>query len=102
MSKVMLINVTHAEESRVGIVEDGQLASFEIESFCREHLKGYTYSGVARRAPPAIAAAFVDRGADRDAFLPLDEICFRNLPGGRNGEAGNGADKGEKNRRRIK
>jgi ribonuclease E len=106
MSKIMLINVTHAEESRVGIVDDGQLESFEIESFSREHLKGNIYKGIVRRIHPAIEAAFVDIGADRDAFLPLDEICFRNLPGGRNGGTGNGAadkgEKGEKARRRIK
>ena len=103
MSKIMLINVTHAEESRVGIVDDGQLESFEIESFSREHLKGNIYKGVVRRIHPAIEAAFVDIGADRDAFLPLDEICFRNLPGGRNGAGSNGSgEKGEKGRRRIK
>src|SRR6266481_10205447 len=79
MSKIMLINVTHAEESRVGIVENGQLESFEIESFSREHLKGNIYKGTVRRIHPAIEAAFVDIGAERDAFLPLDEICFRNL-----------------------
>ncbi|MCC6848060.1 MAG: Rne/Rng family ribonuclease [Deltaproteobacteria bacterium] len=100
MSKIMLINVTHAEESRVGIVDDGQLESFEIESFSREHLKGNIYKGVVRRIHPAIEAAFVDIGADRDAFLPLDEICFRNLPGGRNG--GTSQERGEKGRRRIK
>ncbi|MEO6025807.1 MAG: Rne/Rng family ribonuclease [Candidatus Binatia bacterium] len=106
MSKIMLINVTHAEESRVGIVDDGQLESFEIESFSREHLKGNIYKGIVRRIHPAIEAAFVDIGADRDAFLPLDEICFRNLPGGRNAAANNGAgdkgEKGEKARRKIK
>ncbi|HEY2386198.1 MAG TPA: Rne/Rng family ribonuclease [Candidatus Binatia bacterium] len=96
MSKVMLINVTHAEESRVGIVENGQLESFEIESFSREHLKGNIYKGTVRRIHPAIEAAFVDIGAERDAFLPLDEICFRNLPSGRNGASA------EKGRRRIK
>jgi ribonuclease E len=96
MSKIMLINVTHAEESRVGIVEDGQLESFEIESLSREHLKGNIYKGIVRRIHPAIEAAFVDIGAERDAFLPLDEICFRNLPAGRNGGSG------EKGRRRIK
>ena len=96
MPKIMLINVTHAEESRVGIVENGQLESFEIESFSREHLKGNIYKGTVRRIHPAIEAAFVDIGAERDAFLPLDEICFRNLPAGRNGTSG------EKGRRRIK
>ncbi len=80
MSKTMLINMTHAEESRVGIVADGVLTSFEIESASREHLKGNMYKGVVHRIHPALEAAFVDIGADRDAFLPLDEICFRNLP----------------------
>ena len=93
MPKIMLINMTHAEESRVGIVTDGVLSSFEIESFSREHLKGNIYKGVVHRIHPALEAAFVDIGAERDAFLPLDEICFRNLKqpsrdagGGGNGE----------------
>ncbi len=80
MPKSMLINVTHAEESRVGIVTDDVLSAFEIESFSREHLKGNMYRGIVRRIHPALEAAFVDIGAERDAFLPLDEICFRNLP----------------------
>lgn len=80
MPKTMLINVTHAEESRVGIIADGVLASFEIESFSREHLKGNIYKGIVHRIHPALEAAFVDIGAERDAFLPLDEICFRNVP----------------------
>ena len=40
MPKVMLINVTHSEESRVAIINQGVLESFEIESLRREHLKG--------------------------------------------------------------
>src|SRR5260221_12998734 len=91
MPKIMLINVTHAEESRVGIIADGVLVSFEIESFSREHLKGNIYKGVVHRIHPALEAAFVDIGADRDAFLPLDEICFRNLPG----QASNGGNGSE-------
>ena len=79
MPKIMLINVTHSEESRVGIVNDGVLESFEIESLSREHLKGNIYKGAVHRIHPALEAAFVDIGAERDAFLPLDEICFRNL-----------------------
>jgi len=76
----MLINVTHSEESRVAILNDRVLESFEIESLSREHLKGNIYKGVIHRIHPALEAAFVDIGAERDAFLPLDEICFRNLP----------------------
>ncbi|MCX8073633.1 MAG: Rne/Rng family ribonuclease [Candidatus Binatia bacterium] len=80
MAKVMLINVTHAEESRVAIVADGTLVSFEIESCNREHLKGNIYKGLVQRVQPGLEAAFVDIGAERNAFLPLDEICFRHLP----------------------
>jgi len=92
MPKTMLINVTHAEESRVGIIADGVLASFEIETFSRQHLKGNIYKGVVHRIHPALEAAFVDIGADRDAFLPLDEICFRNLPTPPR-DVGNGAER---------
>jgi ribonuclease E len=80
MPKVMLINVTHPEESRVAIIKDGVLEAFEIESLSREQLKGNIYKGVVHRIHPALEAAFVDIGGARDAFLPLDEVCFRNLP----------------------
>lgn len=99
MPKIMIINVTHAEESRVGIVTNGVLTSFEIESFSREHLKGNIYKGVVHRIHQALEAAFVDIGGDRDAFLPLDEICFRNLPNPPPRENGNGS--GERKRPRI-
>jgi ribonuclease E len=99
MPKIMLINVTHSEESRVGILNDRVLESFEIESLSREHLKGNIYKGTVHRIHPALEAAFVDIGAERDAFLPIDEICFRNLttapPPLANGDNG-------KRRRRIR
>ncbi|MEO8602034.1 MAG: Rne/Rng family ribonuclease [bacterium] len=95
MPKLMLINVTHSEESRVAIIDDRRLESFEIESLSREHLKGNIYKGVVHRIHPALEAAFVDIGGERDAFLPLDEICFRNLanpapppPAGEDGKKG--------------
>lgn len=100
MPKLMLINVTHSEESRVAIVDDRRLESFEIESLSREHLKGNIYKGVVHRIHPALEAAFVDIGAERDAFLPLDEICFRNLP--RQAPPPAVDENGKKTRRRIR
>src|SRR6185436_13106688 len=98
MPKVMLINVTHSEESRVAIISDKILEAFEIESLGREHLKGNIYKGTVHRIHPALEAAFIDIGAERDAFLPIDEICFRNLrrPPAQNGDAG---DNGRRRRR---
>ncbi len=104
MPKVMLINVTHSEESRVGIINEGVLESFEIESLSREHLKGNIYKGVVHRIHPALEAAFVDIGAERDAFLPLDEICFRNLarPPAQKSPGGGGDTDNGRQRRRIR
>jgi ribonuclease E len=99
MPKIMLINVTHSEESRVGILSDNVLEAFEIESLSREHLKGNIYKGVVHRIHPALEAAFVDIGAGRDAFLPLDEICFRNMP---SGAPKNDAPENGRKRRRIR
>ncbi len=74
--KAMLINVTHAEESRVAIVADGILESFEIETFDHRAQKGNIYKGRVESVHPGLQAAFVDIGGARGAFLPLDEVNF--------------------------
>jgi ribonuclease E len=102
MPKVMLINVTHPEESRVAIIKDGVLEAFEIESLSREQLKGNIYKGVVHRIHPALEAAFVDIGGARDAFLPLDEVCFRNLPRAPAPGNNDGGSKNGRRRRRIR
>lgn len=102
MPKIMLINVTHPEESRVAIIKDGVLEAFEIESSSREHLKGNIYKGIVHRIHPALEAAFVNIGSDRDAFLPLDEICFRNLPRQPPPRHNGGNSKNGRRRRRIR
>ena len=40
MPKTMLVNVTHPEESRIAILNDGVLDSYEIETTNRTHIKG--------------------------------------------------------------
>ncbi|HEU5181923.1 MAG TPA: Rne/Rng family ribonuclease [Candidatus Polarisedimenticolia bacterium] len=80
MSKAMLINVTHAEESRVAIVENGVLDTFEIETLNRESIKGNTYNGVVEGINTTLNAAFVRYSNDRPGFLPMDEINFKNVP----------------------
>src|SRR3989454_1692234 len=80
MSKAMLINVTHAEESRVAIVENGVLDTFEIETLNRESIKGNVYNGTVEGINTTLNAAFVRYSNDRPGFLPMDEINFRNVP----------------------
>src|SRR5258705_6341489 len=80
MSKAMLINVRHAEESRVAIVENGVLDTFEIETLNRESIKGNIYNAIVEGINTTLNAAFVRYGNDRPGFLPMDEVNFRNIP----------------------
>ena len=80
MSKTMLVNVTHAEESRVAILENGVLADSEIETTNRASLKGNIYNAVVENVIPSLEAAFVRLGGDLKGFLPLDEVNFKLLP----------------------
>ncbi|NIQ97509.1 MAG: S1 RNA-binding domain-containing protein, partial [Desulfuromonadales bacterium] len=74
MSKKMLINATHLEESRVAIVEDGVLTELDIEVAGSEQNKGNIYKATVVRVEPGLQAAFVDYGANRLGFLQISEI----------------------------
>jgi ribonuclease E len=80
MSKVMLVNVTHVEESRVATLENGLLLQYEIETASRAHLKGNIHNAVVENIHPALDAAFLRISPDLKGFLPLDEVNFRLLP----------------------
>jgi ribonuclease G len=56
-------------ETRVAILEDGQLVEVHIERLDEPAVVGSIYMGRVSRVVPGIQAAFVDIGLDRDAFL---------------------------------
>ena len=58
MSKVMLVNVTHVEESRVAVLDEGILADYEIETINRTALKGNIYNAVVESVHSSLEAAF--------------------------------------------
>ncbi len=74
MSKKMLIDATHHEETRVAIVEDGRLEEFDYESTFRKALKGSIFLAKVTRVEPSLQAAFVNFGGNRHGFLPFSEI----------------------------
>ncbi|HEX4823576.1 MAG TPA: Rne/Rng family ribonuclease [Candidatus Polarisedimenticolaceae bacterium] len=80
MSKIMLVNVTHVEESRVAILEDGVLEQYEIETINRTNIKGNIHNAVVENIHPALDAAFLRISGDLKGFLPLDEVNFKLLP----------------------
>lgn len=74
MTKRMLIDATHAEETRVAVVDDGRLEEFDYESAFRKPLKGNIYLAKVTRVEPSLQAAFVNFGGNRHGFLPFSEI----------------------------
>ncbi len=74
MSKKMLIDATHAEETRVVIVDGKRLEDFDVEVESRRQLKGNIYLAKVTRVEPSLQAAFVDFGGNRHGFLAFNEI----------------------------
>ncbi|MCB1556530.1 MAG: Rne/Rng family ribonuclease [Alphaproteobacteria bacterium] len=74
MTKRMLIDSTHAEETRVAVVEDNRLVDFDYESTVRKQLKGSIFLAKVTRVEPSLQAAFVNFGGNRHGFLPFSEI----------------------------
>ncbi|MGB9082288.1 MAG: Rne/Rng family ribonuclease [Desulfuromonadaceae bacterium] len=74
ISKKMLINVMHPEETRVAIVHDGRLMELNIEISGKEQMKGNIYKGVVLRVEPGLQAAFIDIGRAKPGFLQIGEL----------------------------
>lgn len=66
--KQILINVS-SMESRVAVVDNGQLQEYFIERRDEEHLVGSIYKGSINNLEPSLQAAFVDIGFEKNAFL---------------------------------
>ncbi len=74
MVKRMLIDASHAEETRVVVATGTRLDEFDFESAARKQLKGNIYLAKVTRVEPSLQAAFVDYGGNRHGFLPFSEI----------------------------
>ncbi len=74
MSKKMLIDATHAEETRVVVVEGNKVEEFDFESLNKRQLAGNIYLAKVTRVEPSLQAAFVDYGGNRHGFLAFSEI----------------------------
>ena len=74
MTRRMLIDSSHAEQTRVVIMEDEKLLEFDTETGSQSTLKGNIYLAKITRVEPSLQAAFVDYGGNRHGFLPFSEI----------------------------
>ncbi len=74
MAKKMLIDATHAEETRVVVVDGNKVEEFDFESAARRQLAGNIYLAKVTRVEPSLQAAFIDYGGNRHGFLAFSEI----------------------------
>ena len=74
MSKRMLIDASHPEETRVVVLDGNKIEEFDFESASRRPLKGNIYLAKVTRVEPSLQAAFVEYGGNRQGFLAFSEI----------------------------
>ncbi len=74
MSIKMLIDATHAEETRVVVVDGNKVEEFDFETVNKRQLAGNIYLAKVTRVEPSLQAAFVDYGGNRHGFLAFSEI----------------------------
>ncbi|WP_304619656.1 Rne/Rng family ribonuclease [Paracoccus sediminilitoris] len=74
MANKMLIDATHAEETRVVVVDGTKVEEFDFETVNKRQLSGNIYLAKVTRVEPSLQAAFVDYGGNRHGFLAFAEI----------------------------
>lgn len=74
MTKRMLIDANHPEETRVVVLDGTRLDEFDVETSTKKQLKGNIYLAKVVRVEPSLQAAFVEYGGNRHGFLAFNEI----------------------------
>lgn len=75
MSKKLLIDALHAEETRVALIDEKQrLIEYDIDTLHKQTVKGNIYLAKVMRVEPSLQAAFVEYGGNRHGFLAFSEI----------------------------
>lgn len=67
----IVVNVSN-RETRIAMLEDGQLMEYRVER--EERVVGSIFKGIVQNVLPGMDAAFVDIGLERNAFLYVADI----------------------------
>lgn len=94
MTRKMFINAVDPEEVRIAILEDRHLEDFDIETRSVEKNKGNIYKSVVMAVEPALNAAFVNYGADKQGFLTANDVHPKYAQQGRQGGEGERSERG--------
>jgi len=79
--KEMLINFVPGEECRIAITVGGKLDEYYQERASDESHVGNIYKGRVTNIEPAIQAAFIDFGLERNGFLHITDLHPMYFPG---------------------
>ncbi|MDC3081972.1 Rne/Rng family ribonuclease [Candidatus Pelagibacter sp.] len=74
MSKILYIDASHPNETRVVLKKDNHIEDYEYESVNNTLIKNNIYLGKVSRVEPSLQAAFVDFGRERHGFLSFNDI----------------------------
>jgi|GEM_PF-593256 len=74
MTKSMLIDAQHEDETRVVIIDGDRIDDFDFVTAAKTQLKGNIYLAKITRVEPSLQAAFVEYGGGKQGFLPFSEI----------------------------
>ena len=74
MTRRMLIDAAHEEETRVVVMEGNRVVDYDAEIANKRPLKGNIYLAKVTRVEPSLQAAFVEYGGNRHGFLAFNEI----------------------------
>ena len=74
MARKEIITNSGNDETRLAILEDGQLTEVVLERAQARGLVGNIYKGRVSRVLPGMQSAFVDIGLERDGFLYVSDV----------------------------
>lgn len=74
MTKKMLVDAAQPREVRIAITDRNHIEHFDFVTSAKSQLKGNIYLAKVTRIEPALQAAFVEYGGDKQGFLSFSEI----------------------------
>jgi ribonuclease G len=100
MKREILVNAS-PRETRVAILEDGQLVELLVDRPDARRMVGDIYYGKVEAVLPGIQAAFVNIGTEKSAFLHAADVVEDNAAVGDDDDE-NGEDEGRRGRREAR
>ena len=74
MEKILYIDASHPNETRVVLKSDKNIEDYEYEGLKNNLIKNNIYLGKVSRIEPSLQAAFIDFGRERHGFLSFNDI----------------------------